>query len=114
MSRRSYLGFPSSCNVHGDGLVVVGLAGGDTTGPVVVLVTIPTGKRYGFIGYLTWQLDGIDRRVEPPWLLSKSADSDPEQFRQGLLRATRVCGPSASTRRTTWAAPLQELPEDMP
>ena len=82
----SYLGFPASFDVHGDGSMVVALAGGHTTGSVVVFVTVPSGKRYAFIGDLTWQLDGIHRRVERPWLLRKLADSDPEQVRQGLLR----------------------------
>src|SRR6202020_2948646 len=56
------------------------------TGSVVVFVTMPSGKRYAFIGDLTWQLDGIRRRVERPLLLRKLADSDPEQVRPGLLR----------------------------
>jgi glyoxylase-like metal-dependent hydrolase (beta-lactamase superfamily II) len=81
-----YLGFPSSFDVYGDGSVVVALAGGHTTGSVVVFVTVPSGKRYAFIGDLTWQLDGIRRRAERPWLLRKLADSDPEHVRQGLLR----------------------------
>ncbi len=83
----AYLGFPASLDVHGDGSVVIALAGGHTCGSVVVFVTLPDGKRYAFIGDLTWQLDGIRRRVERPWLLSKLADSDAEQVRQGLLRA---------------------------
>lgn len=81
-----YLGFASSLDVHGDGSVVIALAGGHTTGSVVVFVATPSGKRYAFIGDLTWQLDGVRRRVERPWLLRKLADSDPEQVRQGLLR----------------------------
>jgi len=83
----SYLGFPSSHDVHGDGSVVIALAGGHTTGSVVVFVTVPSGTRYAFIGDLTWQLDGLHRRVERPWLLSKLADSDRDVLRQGLLRA---------------------------
>jgi glyoxylase-like metal-dependent hydrolase (beta-lactamase superfamily II) len=83
----AYLGFPASLDVHGDGSVVVALAAGHTFGSVAVFVTMPTGARYGFIGDLTWQLDGIRRRAERPWLLRKLADSDPEQVRQGLARA---------------------------
>lgn len=82
----SYLGFASSHDVYGDGCVVIALAGGHTTGSVVVFVTVPSGQRYAFIGDLTWQLDGIRRRVERPWLLRKLADSDPEQVRAGLSR----------------------------
>lgn len=87
-----YLGFPASYDVHGDGSVVVALAGGHTTGSVVVFVTLPGGKRYAFIGDLTWQLDGIRRRVQRPWLLSRLADSDPEQIRQGLARMISLAG----------------------
>ena len=88
----AYLGFSASFDVHGDGSVVVALAGGHTLGSVVVFVTVPTGQRYAFIGDLTWQLDGIRRRVERPWLLSKLADSDPEQLRRGLLLAIALDG----------------------
>ena len=81
-----YLGFPSSFDVYGDGSVVVVPVGGHTPGSVVIFVTLPSRKRYAFIGDLTWQLDGINRRVERPWLMRKLADSDPEQVRQSLLR----------------------------
>jgi len=80
-----YLGFDSSLDVYGDGCVVIALAGGHTAGSVVVFVTVPSGQRYGFIGDLTWQLDGIRRRVERPLLMQKLADSDPGQLRRGLL-----------------------------
>jgi len=81
-----YLGFASSHDVYGDGCIVIALAGGHTTGSVVVFVTVPSGQRYAFIGDLTWQLDGIRRRVERPLLLRMLADGDPEQVRQGLSR----------------------------
>jgi N-acyl homoserine lactone hydrolase len=87
-----YLGFPSSFDVYGDGSVIVALTGGHTTGSVVVFVTVPPGQRYAFIGDLTWQLDGIRRRVERPLLLRKLADSDPEKVRQGLLRVIALAG----------------------
>jgi N-acyl homoserine lactone hydrolase len=87
-----YLGFPSSFDVYGDGSMVVALAGGHTPGSVVVCVTVPSGKRYAFIGDLTWQLDGIRRRVERPLLLRKLADSDPGQVRQSLLRVIALAG----------------------
>ncbi len=89
---RPYLGFPSSHDVHGDGSVVIVLAGGHTTGSVIVFVTVPSGARYAFIGDLTWQLDGIRRRAERPWLMSKLADSDPGQVRQDLLRMIALDG----------------------
>jgi N-acyl homoserine lactone hydrolase len=87
-----YLGFASSFDVHGDGSVVVVLAGGHTTGSVVVFVSVPSGQRYAFIGDLTWQLDGVRQRLERPWLLRKLADSDPAQVRHGLLRIIALAG----------------------
>jgi len=92
LSGPPYLGFPSSLDVHGDGSVVIALAGGHTTGSVVVFVTVPSGLRYAFIGDLTWQLDGIRRRAERPLLMRKLADSDPAQVRQGLLRMIALDG----------------------
>jgi glyoxylase-like metal-dependent hydrolase (beta-lactamase superfamily II) len=86
----AYLGFSSSFDVHGDGSLVLALAGGHTTGSVVAFVTVPSGKRYAFIGDLTWQLDGIQRRLERPWLLRTLADSDAEQVRQGILRSAAL------------------------
>lgn len=89
---RPYLGFASSHDVHGDGSVVVVLAGGHTTGSVIVFVTLPSGARYAFIGDLTWQIDGIRRRVERPWWLSRLADSDRGRLRADLLRMISLDG----------------------
>lgn len=86
----AYLGFPGSFDVYGDGSLVIALAGGHTTGSVAVFVTVPSGKRYAFIGDITWQLDGIERRVERPWLLRALADSDAAVVREGLLRAAAL------------------------
>lgn len=85
-----YLGFPSSHDVYGDGTVVVVLAGGHTTGSVVIFVTLPGGKRYAFIGDLTWQLEGVRQLAERPLLMRKLADTDPGQVRAGLLRVAAL------------------------
>ena len=87
-----YLGFPSSYDLHGDGSVVVALAGGHTTGSVVIFVTLPAGKRYAFIGDLTWQLDGVRGPAERPLLMRKLADVDPGQVRRGLLQVASLAG----------------------
>ncbi|MFE2179260.1 MBL fold metallo-hydrolase [Streptomyces sp. NPDC059455] len=86
LSGPAYLGFSSSFDVYGDGSVVIVPARGHTTGSVIVFVTLPTGKRYAFIGDLTWQIDAIRRRVERPLLLRKLADTDPKLVRDDLLR----------------------------
>lgn len=81
-----YLGFPSSFDVYGDGSIVVVAAGGHTNGSVIVFVTLPTGKRYAFIGDLTWQLDAIRRRAERPLMMRMLADTDPQLVREDMLR----------------------------
>jgi N-acyl homoserine lactone hydrolase len=83
----AYLGFPASFDVYGDGSVVVALAAGHTHGSVVVFVTLPDGGRYAFIGDLTWQLDGITRGAERPWLLRRMADVDADTVKLGLQRS---------------------------
>ncbi|WP_225850651.1 MBL fold metallo-hydrolase [Streptomyces sp. HPF1205] len=84
--KASYLGFSSTFDVYDDGSVVVAAAGGHTNGSVIVFATLPTGKRYAFIGDLTWQLDAIRRRAERPLLMRMLADTDPQLVREGMLR----------------------------
>jgi N-acyl homoserine lactone hydrolase len=87
-----YLGFPSSYDVHGDGSVVVALAGGHTTGSVIVFVTVPSGKRYAFIGDVAWQLEGVRKPAERPLLMRKLADHNVGQVREDLLRVASLAG----------------------
>lgn len=87
-----YLGFASSFDVYADGAVVVALAGGHTTGSVIVFVTLPGGKRYAFIGDLAWQLEGVTQLAERPLLMRKLADSDEGQVRQGLRQVAALAG----------------------
>jgi N-acyl homoserine lactone hydrolase len=87
-----YLGFPLSHDVHGDGSVVVALAGGHTTGSVIVFVTLPTGPRYAFIGDVAWQLDGVRKPAERPHLMRALADVDAGQVREDLLRVASLAG----------------------
>lgn len=82
----AYAGFASSRDVHGDGSIVIVPAGGHTPGSVVVFVTLPGAQRFAFIGDLTWQLEGITRRVERPLLLRALADSDSSAVRRDLAR----------------------------
>ncbi|WP_432563218.1 MBL fold metallo-hydrolase [Kineococcus sp. SYSU DK003] len=82
----AHLGFSASRDVHGDGSVVIVPAAGHTPGSVVVFVTVPSGRRFAFIGDLTWQLEGITRQAERPLLLRALADSDPAGVRRDLAR----------------------------
>jgi glyoxylase-like metal-dependent hydrolase (beta-lactamase superfamily II) len=87
-----YLGFTSTYDVYGDGSVVVVLAGGHTTGSVIVFVTLPAGQRYAFIGDVAWQLEGVRLPAERPLMMRKLADVDPGQVREDLLRVASLAG----------------------
>ena len=86
----AYLGFPSSFDVYGDGSVVIVPVAGHTYGSVIVFASLPAGKRYAFIGDLTWQLDGIRHRLERPLLMRKLADVDAARVRENLLRVISI------------------------
>jgi len=85
-----YLGFPSSHDVYGDGSIVVVPAPGHTPGSVIIFLALPTGKRYAMVGDLVWQLEGITRREERPWMVQRWADADPEGTRENLLRVVAL------------------------
>lgn len=87
-----YLGFTSTYDVYGDGSVVVVLAGGHTTGSVIVFVTLPAGRRYAFIGDVAWQLEGVRLPAERPLMMRKLADVNSGQVREDLLRVASLAG----------------------
>jgi glyoxylase-like metal-dependent hydrolase (beta-lactamase superfamily II) len=87
-----YLGFPSSHDVWSDGSVVLVPAPGHTNGSLIAFIALPDGQRYALIGDLTWQLDGIERRAERPWLLRTLADVDAARLREDLLRVIALSG----------------------
>lgn len=82
--------FPVSHDHYGDGSIVVVPAAGHTTGSVIVFVTAADGERSAFIGDLTWQLEGVQRRVERPWLMRTLADSDPARVREDIARVAAL------------------------
>src|SRR5262249_45565424 len=79
-----------SHDLYGDGSIVMVPAPGHTPGSVVVFVTLPDGKRYAFVGDLTWQMEGILEREERPWLVRTSLEHDPVALRQSLLRLNAI------------------------
>lgn len=85
-----YLGFAHSHDVYGDGAIVVVSAPGHTPGSVIVFVTLPTGKRYAFVGDLVWQREGITLREERPWVQRTLADVDAQGVRDNLLHMAAI------------------------
>ena len=86
MKRGSYLGFPASHDVYGDGSIVVVPAFGHTPSSVVTFVTLPNGTRHAFVGNVVWKLQGITELEERPWITRRKADTDAEANSENLLR----------------------------
>lgn len=80
-----YLGFARSLDVYGDGAIVIVPAPGHTPGSVIIFLTLPDGARYGFVGDLVWQTEGITLREERPWPQSHLADADAAGVRDGIV-----------------------------
>ncbi|MCB1588650.1 MAG: MBL fold metallo-hydrolase [Xanthomonadales bacterium] len=79
-----YLGYPRSHDVWGDGSIVVVPAGGHTPGSVVIFVSLPDGTRYGFVGDLVWQTEGLQRPAERPWIARALVDLDAAEVRKQI------------------------------
>jgi glyoxylase-like metal-dependent hydrolase (beta-lactamase superfamily II) len=82
----SYLGFPASHDVYGDGSIVIVPAFGHTPGSVITFVMLPNGKRYAFVGDVVWQMEGITEREQRPSITSRRGDTDLKANGENLLR----------------------------
>ncbi len=86
----AYLGFARSHDVWGDGSVVIVEAPGHTPGSIIVFVTLPSTKRYAFIGDLAWQREGVFLPAEKPWPMRGLVDKDPAAVRAGLEHMAQI------------------------
>lgn len=89
----SYLGFPRSRDLYGDGSVVIVPAPGHTPDSVIVFVSLPSGRRYAFVGDLIWQLEGLTRPAEKPWMMRLLIGESRSEIRAAIARIR-----SATTR----------------
>lgn len=80
-----YLGFERSHDVFDDGTVVLVPAGGHTPGSTIVFLSLPDGRRYGLIGDLVWQADGLTELAERPWLARALVDVDAADVRHRIV-----------------------------
>lgn len=79
-----YLGFQRSRDWFGDGSLVIVPAAGHTPGSVVVFVNTPA-HRLALIGDLAWQIDGVNRPAEKPWIARRAADHDAASLQRLLI-----------------------------
>ncbi len=108
----SYLGYASSHDVWGDGALVVVPTGGHTPGAVTVFVTLPSGRRYAFVGDTVWQREGISLPAERPWMARTLIGEDRDAVRReiGHLHAIQQRFPSLHLMPSHDARAQAELP----
>lgn len=79
-------GFDRSFDLFGDGSVVLVPAPGHSPGSLALLVALPSGRRFAFIGDVAWVVEGVAHPAERPWLARVVVDSDREQVIESLVR----------------------------
>jgi N-acyl homoserine lactone hydrolase len=85
-----YENFDSSLDVFGDGSVVLVPLPGHTPGSTGMFVNLHSGRRYLFIGDLTWAREGIEVPAERPWLARFLVDMDDAEVRRSILRVNSL------------------------
>lgn len=81
-----YENFERSFYPFGDASVVLVPLPGHTPGSIGMFVNLRSGKRFFFIGDLTWALEGIELPAERPWISRKLVDRNEEQVRAAIVK----------------------------
>ena len=55
-----------------------------------MFVNLRSGKRFLFIGDLTWALEGIELPAERPWVSRKLVDRDEAQVRASIVKVYQL------------------------
>lgn len=82
----AYENFERSLDLFGDGSIVLVPLAGHTPGSMGMFVNLRSGKRFFFIGDLTWCREGIELPAERPWISRRLVDRDEEQVRRDIVR----------------------------
>ncbi len=85
-----YENFDRSLDLFGDGSIVLVPLPGHTPGSIGMFVNLQSGKRFLFIGDLTWALDGVVLPAERPWLARRLVDYDEVQVRRSIVKVHRL------------------------
>ena len=73
-----------------DGSVVLVPLPGHTPGSTGLFVNLHSGKRFFFIGDLTWAIEGVQLPAERPWVSRKLVDQDEEQVRRSIVKVHQL------------------------
>ena len=86
LSSGPYAGFDRSLDLFGDGSAVLLPLPGHTPGSVGLLLSLPSGERYFFVGDLAWNQAGVTGPHRKFSLASKIVDLDPDTNWKALLQ----------------------------
>lgn len=85
-----YENFDRSLDLFNDGSIVLVPLPGHTPGSMGMFVNLRSGKRFFFIGDLTWCREGVQLPAERPWMSRKLVDKDEEQVRHSIVRVHQL------------------------
>lgn len=85
-----YENFARSYDLFADGSVVFVPLPGHTDGSVGLFVNLPSGKRFFFIGDLTWAVEGVRLPAERPWMARRLVDYDEAEVRRSIIRVHQL------------------------
>ena len=111
-----YENFDRSLDLFADGSIVLVPLRGHTPGSVGMFVNLRSGKRFFFIGDLTWALEGIELPAERPWMSRRLVDLNEAEVRASIVKVhhlmTRypelVIVPAHDRRVHNWIANFPE------
>ena len=86
----AYENFDRSFDIFSDGSLVLVPLPGHTPGSTGLFVNLRSGKRFFFIGDLTWAIEGVRLPAERPWISRKLVDLDEEQVRRSIIKVHQL------------------------
>lgn len=85
-----YENFERSFDLFSDGSIVLVPLPGHTEGSAGMFVNLHSGKRFFFVGDLTWALEGLQLPAERPWVTRRTADYDAVEVRQNIIKVYQL------------------------
>ena len=85
-----YENFDRSLDLFNDGSVVLVPLPGHTPGSMGMFVNLRSGKRFFFIGDLTWSIEGVQIPAERPWISRKLVDRDEDEVRRSIVKVHQL------------------------
>ncbi len=85
-----YMGYERSLDVYGDGSIVLVPMGGHTPGSTGVIVTLPSGKLFFFVGDIVWTREGYERPAERPFMARHLVGEDGAAVRSEVVHLHRL------------------------